>query len=147
MYTASIGSWAYWIIGIAAFTTMFSTTLTVLDAYPRVLSPLALHYAHGSLDHNNANKNLYWIFIIVMAVGTIIFIEYLTNSMRLMVDLATTISFITAPVLAYLNYRVVTDKHMPPGAVPGKWLRIYAWTGIIFLGAFTLFYIGWRLFA
>ena len=39
MYTSSLGNWAYWIIAIAALTTMFSTTITVLDAYPRVLQP------------------------------------------------------------------------------------------------------------
>ena len=32
MYTKNLGSWSYVIIGIAAFTTMFSTTLTTLDA-------------------------------------------------------------------------------------------------------------------
>lgn len=37
MYTRSLGNWAYIIIGIAAFTTMFSTTLTTLDASPRAM--------------------------------------------------------------------------------------------------------------
>ena len=40
IYTRSIGPWAYYIIAIAALTTMFSTTLTCLDAYPRVMKPL-----------------------------------------------------------------------------------------------------------
>ena len=38
MYTKSLGNWAYIIIGIAAFTTMFSTTLTTLDASPRAMA-------------------------------------------------------------------------------------------------------------
>ena len=37
MYTTSLGDWAYVLIGIAAFTTMFSTTLTCLDASPRAM--------------------------------------------------------------------------------------------------------------
>jgi Mn2+/Fe2+ NRAMP family transporter len=36
IYTSTLGDWAYIIIIICAFTTMFSTTLTVTDAYPRV---------------------------------------------------------------------------------------------------------------
>ena len=36
LYTKSIGNWAFYIIAIAAFTTMFSTTLTTLDASPRL---------------------------------------------------------------------------------------------------------------
>jgi hypothetical protein len=42
---------------------------------------------------------------------------------------------------------VVTDKHMPVEAKPSGFLRVLAWTGIIFLALFSLFYIGWRLIA
>ncbi|MEE9337958.1 MAG: divalent metal cation transporter, partial [Methylococcaceae bacterium] len=38
LYQKSLGSWAYPVVAMAAFTTMFSTTLTCLDAYPRTLS-------------------------------------------------------------------------------------------------------------
>ena len=38
MYTSSLGNWSYYIIGIAAFSTMLSTTITTLDASPRAMS-------------------------------------------------------------------------------------------------------------
>ena len=38
LYAQSLGNWSYYLIAIAAFTTMFSTTLTTLDASPRVMS-------------------------------------------------------------------------------------------------------------
>ena len=38
LYTSNLGEWATPIITIAAFTAMFSTTLTVIAAYPRSLS-------------------------------------------------------------------------------------------------------------
>src|SRR5690606_37711441 len=38
MYTVNLGDWAYIVIGVAAFTTMFSTTLTTLDASPRAMA-------------------------------------------------------------------------------------------------------------
>ncbi|GAB5539922.1 MAG: hypothetical protein Salg2KO_20250 [Salibacteraceae bacterium] len=37
MYTLNIGQWAFPFIALAAFTTMFSTLLTCLDAFPRTL--------------------------------------------------------------------------------------------------------------
>lgn len=40
LYTQVLGEWAGPIIAVAALTTMFSTTLAVLDAYPRVLVAL-----------------------------------------------------------------------------------------------------------
>jgi Mn2+/Fe2+ NRAMP family transporter len=145
MYTENIGRWSYLIIGIAALTTMYSTTLTVIDAYPRVMRPLTDHYFPALAKRQSWQRSIYWFWIIIIVCGTLVFIGYLSNSMRFMVDLATTLSFITAPILALLNYRVVTDKHMPEEGRPAKWMKVYAWTGIIFLSAFTIFYIFWRL--
>ena len=69
----------------------------------------------------------------------------LADTMQTMVNIATTLSFVTAPLLAILNYKVVTGKHMPPEGRPHKWLRIYSWIGIVFLSGFTLFYIVYSL--
>ncbi|NIP86201.1 MAG: divalent metal cation transporter, partial [Planctomycetales bacterium] len=38
MYTNALGGWSRPVIVTAAFITMLSTTLTVLDGYPRVLT-------------------------------------------------------------------------------------------------------------
>ena len=38
MYTSSLGSWSYYLIGIAALSTMLSTTITTLAAEPRHIS-------------------------------------------------------------------------------------------------------------
>jgi Mn2+/Fe2+ NRAMP family transporter len=145
MYTSSIGSWAYWIIAIAAITTMFSTTLTCLDAYPRVLIPTTEILFPAISKSLPRRRYLYWFWIIVVTSGALVLLNYFVSSMRFMVDLATTLSFLTAPILAIMNYRVVTDKHMPQEARPGKGMRIYSWAGMVFLTAFTLFYVVWSL--
>ena len=41
LYTTTLGNGTYWLIGIAAFATMFSTTLTTLDASPRAMAKTA----------------------------------------------------------------------------------------------------------
>jgi Mn2+/Fe2+ NRAMP family transporter len=147
MYTSSIGSWAYWIIAVAAITTMFSTTLTCLDAYPRVLIPTTEILFPAISKRLPHRRYLYWFWIIIVTSGALVLLSYFVSSMRFMVDLATTLSFLTAPVLAIMNYRVVTDKHMPQEARPGKGMKIYSWIGMIFLTAFTLFYVIWSLLA
>lgn len=144
LYTRSIGDWAYFVIAIAASTIMFSTTLTCIDAYPRVLRPLTRFYFPAIHKKLYSRQILYWFWIMIMAGGAMILIGYLASSMHFMVDMATTLSFITAPVLAYLNYRAVTGKHVPAYFQPRPWLKIYAWTGILFLTAFTVFYLVWR---
>jgi len=143
MYTNSIGSWSKWVISIAAITTMFSTILTCLDAYPRVLKPTTEILFPKLIKIASYS---FTIWILILTVGTLILLGYFTASMRFMVDLATTLSFVTAPILAFMNYKVITHKHMPESMRPKRWLRIYAWIGIFFLSSFTLFFIFWRFF-
>lgn len=142
MYTINIGDWAYWIISIAALTTMLSTTITVLDAYPRVLTSIYQNVFKKQVKRTT--MTIYWIILLI--AGTSVIIVYLAKSMGHMVNFATTLSFITAPVLAWLNYKVVTDKHMPEEAKPGKILRVMSWVGIVFFIVFTVVYFYWVLF-
>jgi len=61
--------------------------------------------------------------------------------MRLLVDIATTLSFITAPILGYLNYKAVTGSSVPEFMRPGKWLRVLSITGLIILSAVAIYFI------
>ncbi len=143
LYTQSIGQWAYSIIALAALATMFSTTLTVMDAYPRVLTPtMELLFPAQSLSTR------YWniIWTAVLIGGTMLVLLYFTGQMRVLVDVATTLSFLTAPVLGYLNLKVVSSPAMPDTNKPGKFLRILSWVGILCLSAFAAAFLIWKLF-
>jgi len=143
MYATSIGKWSFWIISIAAFTTMFSTTITVLDAYARVIPSVI----RNLIPHKRFSITGNWLWLLIMFTGSLIIISFFAKSMRGMVDVATTLSFLTAPVLAYLNYRVVTSTEMPAYAKPGKFLKLLSWIGIAFFVIFSLVYLYWQLFA
>ena len=145
MYTSSIGSWSYWVISIAAFTTMFSTTITVLDAYSRVLSPIFKNLFEQSWNRITKKDSLTWFWLVLMITGTSLIIAFAAKTMVFMVTVATTISFLTAPVLARLNYRVVTDVHMPFEARPGIFLKVLSWIGLFFLVIFSVVYLYWVL--
>lgn len=145
MYTSTIGSWARPVIAIAALTTMFSTTLTCIDAYPRVLKPTSTILFPGITQWKKHDNSLYWGWMIIVMAGALILLRYFATSMRSMVDVATTLSFITAPILAFMNYRVVNLGVVPESDRPNTLLRVWAWAGIIFLSLFTAFYIAWRL--
>jgi len=144
MYTSSLGSWAYSIIGIAAFTTMLSTSITVIDAYPRVLKPSFQllqnkeETSKGKIDYS------YVLWMGILIIGTLALILWFSKSMKFMVDLATTISFVTAPVIAALNLAVVMK--LPKQDQPGKFLRIFSWISLILLSCFSIFYLIWKLF-
>jgi Mn2+/Fe2+ NRAMP family transporter len=141
LYTVNIGTWSYYFIAVAALTTMFSTTLTCLDAYPRVMKPLTAILFPAMQNKSSKTDYQTWGWIAAVAAGALLLLSILNSTMRVMVDVATSISFITAPLLAILNYKAVTGKHMPATGRPKLWLRIYAITGIVFLSGFTLFYL------
>ena len=71
MYTMSLGNWSYYIIGIAAFSTMLSTTITTLDASPRAMSKTI------QLLFNQNDKNFYFLFISILAAGTCLIFIFL----------------------------------------------------------------------
>ncbi|MFC1566119.1 Nramp family divalent metal transporter [Candidatus Neomarinimicrobiota bacterium] len=143
MYTDTLGEWSSPVIGLAAFTTMFSTTLTVTDAFPRVLRKSSEIIFKKQLKNKNTNY-LYWVWMLIVVSGSLIVIAFLKNEMTLLVDLATTLSFLTAPILAYINYKVVTGKTMPIEFQPKRWLKVLSWIGIIFLSGFSFLFLAWR---
>jgi len=142
LYTESIGKWAYPVIALAAFTTMLSTTITVSDAYPRTVREAIRHL----FPKSPTRRLSYILWMFILMAGAILILNQ-AKSMRVLVDLATTLSFITAPVLAYLNYRVITNQTIPKQFQPARYLKIWSVIGIAFLTVFTLFYIGWRIFS
>lgn len=145
LYTDTLGGWSRPLIAVAAFTTMFSTTLAVTDGFPRVLQRatglLAPRLGPGRLDR------LYWVWMLVVVGGALLVIRSFLDRLTLMVDLATTLSFLTAPVLSWFNLKVVTGPHMPAEAVPPRWLLRLSWVGLVLAAVFAAVYLGWRLTA
>ncbi|MFH5832145.1 Nramp family divalent metal transporter [Halalkalibaculum sp. DA384] len=142
LYTSSLGEWAYLVIIICAFTTMFSTTLTVTDAYPRV-SRRMLEVMMPETFPEKDNSRIFRILLVSTPVVSLGVLYFLGDQFTLLIDLATTLSFLTAPVLAYINYRLVTGEAMPEWGKPKSWLRWLSWAGMIFLAGFALLYLYW----
>jgi Mn2+/Fe2+ NRAMP family transporter len=143
MYTTSIGKWSFWIISLAAFTTMFSTTITVLDAYPRVLNPIVKNLFPEFWKKIKNKNSLIVFWLVLLVIGAWLMIAFGSKSMIHLITIATVISFLMAPLMAWLNLKVVTGKRMPVASRPGTFLRILSWTGIAFLVGFPIIYLYW----
>tara|TARA_R110002033_G_scaffold1394_7_gene12367 strand:- start:15075 stop:16289 length:1215 start_codon:yes stop_codon:yes gene_type:complete len=135
MYTFSLGHWTYVIIGIAAFTTMFSTTLTTLDASPRAMAKTT------QLLFKNASKFNYVFWISILAAGTVAIFLFLASEMGLLIKIATILSFITAPFYAIINYRLISSNYTPKEWRPSKSLHVLSILGIAFLIGFSVWYL------
>ncbi|WP_335966006.1 Nramp family divalent metal transporter [Galbibacter sp. PAP.153] len=135
MYTNTLGPYAHYIIAIAAFTAMFSTTLTTLDASPRAMAKST------TLLFNIQGKYNLVIWILILVTGTIAILLFLMSEMKTLIDVATILSFITAPFYAIINYKLVSSKHMPEKWKPSLKMHILSWAGILFLMGFSVWYL------
>ena len=134
LYTSNLGKGMMIFIAIAAFTTMFSTTITCLDASPRAMSKTV-----DLLKFKRFNDYNSWITI--LAIGTIIIFIFFLSEMGTLVKIATVFSFLTAPFYAIINYILMSSSFIPKKYKLSKWMNIYCISGIIFLLFFSIWYI------
>ncbi len=134
LYTQNLGTSTAGIISIAAFTTMFSTSITTLDASPRAFSKTLQILM-------NDKRDFYLQFLFVLAIGTIGIFMFFQSEMGLLVQIATVLSFLTTPFFAWVNFRLVTSNHMPKKFQPNKFMTFLSWAGLIFLTTFAIGYL------
>jgi Mn2+/Fe2+ NRAMP family transporter len=155
LYTETMGSWSYPIIATAAFSIMLGTCIAVFDGYSRAVERSAelLFLPREKAKEALNNRSFYIGALVILAIGGFLVIYYMlfvkedSSGFKQLIDLATTISFIIAPIIAIVNLRLVSSKFIPKESVPPLWLKSLAWCGIVFLGGFTLFYLWLTLFS
>ncbi len=135
LYTKNLGEYSYIFIAIAAFTTMFSTTITSMDASPRAMNRTA------KLLTNKEFKYGYWFWIGLLFIGTFLILKYFMDNMGILIKIATILSFLTAPFYAILNYTLITGKHTPKKNHPSIYLKILSIVGIVFLISFSIWFL------
>ncbi|PHR72191.1 MAG: iron transporter [Lutibacter sp.] len=135
LYTDTIGESMYVFIGIAAFTTMFSTTLTTLDASPRAMTRTV------ELLSNKVAKKMYWFWIFFLAIGTILILKFFLSEMGTLIKIATILSFLTAPFYAIINFVLISGKNTPKEWRPSTGMKILSYLGIFFLIGFSAWYL------
>lgn len=135
MYTNQLGSWSFGLIGLAAFTTMFSTTLTTLDASPRVMSK--------GIELSNVKGvwRSYKFWLLILTVGTMIVFLFAQKEMGWLIKVATILSFVTAPFYAVLNLILINGKEVSKEDRPSLWMNIWGVAGVLFLLGFSIWFL------
>ncbi len=145
LYTKVIGSWSYIIIAAATFSIMFGTCIAVFDGYARALKRTS-ELLFLSSNKNNSSleiKNLYRLSITMLIIGTFLLIWFFegTGDFGVLVNIATIISFLIAPIIAIFNFILVQKKYVGNDAVPPLWMQILSYLGIIFLTGFSIYFM------
>jgi len=143
LYGLTLGSWSAPLVSVAAFVTMFSTTLAVTDAYPRVLTEIRSTWQKKPLTYKQ-RKLTYNITIFIVPSIAVLILTYLTGSFTVLVDFAAGLSFLAAPVLGWFNLKLVTSQYMPKEAHPTGAYLWFSYACLIFLILFSGIYLYWR---
>ena len=141
VFTAIIGDWSYPLIALAAIAVMWSTVFALMDALPRVAARL-VDCMTGRVEHA-ATK--YTTLLLVQLVGVTLIMLLLLHSFGAFIDFATSAGFITAPALAFYNYRAVTSAAVAPHYKPASSLLVWHWIGFAAMSAFAIAFFVERL--
>lgn len=137
LFTSTFGRWSFYLIAVASFAIMFGTTIGVLDGYSRTLSRIMVLFKNKESE----NQMFYNRWLMITAIGSMLIIYFFNNNFTALVNFATTLSFLIAPVIAVLNFKLVTGSDLDPSHQPKTGLRILSYLGIILLTAFSIFYV------
>jgi Mn2+/Fe2+ NRAMP family transporter len=142
IYRNTLGDWSTPLVSIAALITMLSTTLAVTDAYPRVIENLksAWHENHVA-EERKPSRSLNNLSLFMIPLISWFIIYKMLGSFTGMVDFATSMSFLSAPILAWFNMKLVLSRDFPAEFRPGKSYIAFMWACLLFLVVFCLIYI------
>ncbi|MBB1327810.1 divalent metal cation transporter [Pseudoalteromonas sp. SR43-7] len=138
MYALTIGEWARPLVSAIAFLCMFGTTLTVLDGYARTLNE-----SHKLLGFGQSKHSLN-IWLILQALAGMAVILFFKSALGPMLTFAMTLSFVTTPVFAWLNFSLVRSE---PAIKHSVLLRSLTWLGLVYLVGFAAAFVVWKLAA
>ncbi len=147
LYTETLGAWSRYLIGGCAFAVMFSTTLAVLDGFPRALSALAHSFRGAEVPGEIPTGRVYWGALVIIAAGAALLIATVAASrdFRVLIDIATAITFMTAPLLALLNHRAMFASEVPEAARPGAGMRWFSLISVALFGGFAVLWLASQL--
>ena len=141
IYTTLLGQWTKPIIAVAAFAVMLSTVLVIHDGYPRTVCALVECFRKEKIAEKQWFR-IYLAAILAMILVSVPVIMYFIQSFKTLIDIATTLAFLTAPVLAWLIHRSMHSADVPEAMKPAPGLTRYSVACIWALTLFAIFYLG-----
>ena len=150
VFTTNLGQWSWPVIALAAFGTIYGTLIAAWDGFARswVEGLRVFRYRELTADarQQQFSGRMYGITLPAIGLGGFLLFFWFSASMMAMLEAATILAFVTAPVIAVLNLRAVTGADIPATHRPASWLIVLAYLGLLFMLGFAGYYV-WDLLA
>jgi Mn2+/Fe2+ NRAMP family transporter len=139
MYASTIGEWSRILIAVIAFGCIFGSTITVIDGYARALAEAKVQLQNPGKEA--ASHNSWMLLISACAMAVILFF---VSSLMVMLNFAMVLAFMTTPIFALLNYKLVNGSNLPVGLALTKKMKVLSWFGLTYLFGFLALFIWWK---
>jgi Mn2+/Fe2+ NRAMP family transporter len=145
IFTTNLGAWTRPVIALAAFGTIYGTLITAWDAFTRsfvrCLQVLKYRTPERNEEQQRFLNSWYNVFLVIIGTGGFILFFQFSGGMIKVLEAATISVFLSAPVIAFLNLRVILHPSIPASHRPSKALVFLAGVGMVALAAFALYYL------
>lgn len=155
VFTAHLGQWAYPVMAVAAFGTIYGTLITAWDAFTRsfarglraIFYEMSFETKEGILqplhdaEQERFINRMYTLFLPVIGLGGFLLFRFFTGSMLAILGWATTLSFLVAPIISFLNLRAIMSPTVPASHRPGRWMLVLSYLGLAAMGGFAIYYV------
>lgn len=140
MYASTIGEWSRILIAVIAFGCIFGSTITVIDGYARALAEAKAQLQNPDADQAPSHNN--WMLLISACAMAVIL--FFVSSLMAMLNFAMVLAFMTTPIFALLNYKLVNGSNLPVGLALSKKMKVLSWFGLTYLFGFLALFIWWK---
>jgi len=145
VFTGNLGQWAYPVIAVAAFGTIYGTLVTVLDAFPRSFVGSLRVFKYKEVLNNAEQQafltKAYRICLVAVGIGGFLIFYLSAASMIKVLEAATILSFLVAPVIGFFNLRAIQSSAVPASHRPPKWILGLAYLGLLAMVGFAGYYL------
>ena len=143
LYALTIGEWSRYLIAVIAFFCIFGSAITVLDGYARALAEAQLLLQKKTLEQRRYHQ----VWMLIVGAVALVILWFFSSALMPMLDFAMVMAFMTTPIFAWLNYRLVTQTDLPMALVWGRKLTALSWAGLIYLFGFLAIFMIWKWFS
>ncbi|TXR51906.1 Nramp family divalent metal transporter [Reinekea thalattae] len=139
LYSSNIGEWSRYIVAILAFFCIFGSTLTCIDGYPRALAE-----AQRLILNKPENINYHRFWMLLVAAGAMLILFFYKAELVPMLNFAMILAFITTPIFALLNFRLISKTNLTGVLALTTRLKVLNWAGLVYLFGFLAVFIWWK---
>lgn len=140
LYASTIGEWSRWLIAIIAFLCIFGSALTVYDGYCRAITE-AFSLLKGNADIPQKQFSGVLAVVAILSFAIVLFFK---SALLAMLGFAMTLAFITTPLFAWLNHRLVKTSSLDRSLQGGPWLVLLNYVGLVYLFGFLAVFLWWK---